>query len=198
MSNNDERFEDIVDELMLEEETPGDTALARWCERYPQHRKALEEFFAVWAVQAELPQRTRIDEKRLAERSVSYAKAILKRQGLGPVPPKALDAEEAQSQAQLEQLVLKAVHLLGGEADTANIAHKVSELTGKPITTRAVDESLVRLEGRQLVESRVAHPAQEPEGQLKRYSKITPAGERALGVPEATAGESIDALGDLT
>ena len=101
-------------------------------------------------------------------------------------------------QAQLEQLVLKAVHLLRGEADTANIAHKVSELTGKPITIRTVDESLVRLEGRQLVESRVAHPAQEPEGQLKRYSKITPAGERALGEPEATAGESIDALGDLT
>src|SRR5207249_11317287 len=96
MSNNDERFEDIVDELMLEEETPGDTALARWCERHPQHRKALEEFFAVWAAQAGLPQRPRSDEKLLAERSVSYAKAILSRQGLGPVQPRACQPEQAQ------------------------------------------------------------------------------------------------------
>src|SRR5437762_11818138 len=124
MSNNDERFEDIVDELMLEEETPGDTALGRWCERYPQHRKALEEFFAVWAVQAELPQRTRIDDKRLAARRGSYAKAILERQALGPVPPQAFDAEEAKSQPQLAQLVLNAVHLFGGGAETAKLGQQ--------------------------------------------------------------------------
>ena len=34
---------------MFEESTPSYAALVRWCERYPRHREALEDFFAVWA-----------------------------------------------------------------------------------------------------------------------------------------------------
>ena len=72
-------IEDILDALMLEEHEPSYTALTRWSERYPEHREALAEFFATWAVQAELPQETVVDEERLANLAVSRALDIVHR-----------------------------------------------------------------------------------------------------------------------
>ena len=44
-------FEDVLDELMLEEPKPDYEALVRWQERYPKYRKELADFFATWSVQ---------------------------------------------------------------------------------------------------------------------------------------------------
>ena len=60
MTGRNEPLQHILQEIMLEESTPSYAALVRWCERYPRHREALEDFFAVWAVQAELPERSTI------------------------------------------------------------------------------------------------------------------------------------------
>jgi hypothetical protein len=73
-------LEDILDALVLEEAEPSYAALIRWSERYPEHRDALVEFFATWAVQAELPPETAIDEQRLASLAVSHALDIVHRQ----------------------------------------------------------------------------------------------------------------------
>src|SRR5438093_13676535 len=70
-------LEDILDAVLVEEPEPSYAALARWCERYPEHREDLTEFFATWAVQAELPQDRAVDEERLANLSVSHALNIL-------------------------------------------------------------------------------------------------------------------------
>lgn len=70
-------LEDILDAVVVEEPEPSYAALTRWCERYPEHRKDLTEFFATWAVQAELPEDRAIDEDRLANLSVSHALNIL-------------------------------------------------------------------------------------------------------------------------
>src|SRR6201982_69468 len=119
-------FEDVLDELMLEEETPGYEALVRWQERYPQYRQELADFFATWGIQegyAQLPDRTDIDEEKLVKRGVDYAMEILRKQGrlvpdtpLRPLQP-------------LDQLVLTAVYLLRGQGYAVNITGKVGEMS---------------------------------------------------------------------
>lgn len=74
-------LEDILDAVMIEESEPSYVALTRWSERYPEHREALAEFFATWAVQAELPQEAGINEERLANLAVSHALDIVHRRG---------------------------------------------------------------------------------------------------------------------
>lgn len=72
-------LEDLLDALMLEESEPSYAALMRWSERYPEHGKALAEFFATWGVQAEMPQQIEVDEDRLANIAVSHALDIMHR-----------------------------------------------------------------------------------------------------------------------
>lgn len=79
MTRGNTLLEEIFDAILLEEAEPTYAALTRWCERYPEHREALSEFFATWAVQAELPQETTVDEERLANLAVSHALNILHR-----------------------------------------------------------------------------------------------------------------------
>lgn len=70
-------LDDILDAVLVEESEPTYAALIRWSARYPEHGEALAEFFATWAVQAELPQETAADEERLASLTVSHALNIL-------------------------------------------------------------------------------------------------------------------------
>lgn len=77
MTPNTILLEDILDAMLVEEPEPSYAALARWCERYPEHREDLTQFFATWAVQAELPQDRGVDEERLANLSVSHALNLL-------------------------------------------------------------------------------------------------------------------------
>jgi DNA helicase II / ATP-dependent DNA helicase PcrA len=72
-------LEDVLDALMLEEPEPSYEALTRWSERYPEYREALADFFAAWAVQAEMPQEITVDEDRLASLAVSHALDIVHR-----------------------------------------------------------------------------------------------------------------------
>jgi hypothetical protein len=79
MTYRDVLLEDVLDALMLEEPVPSYAALIRWSERYPQHREALASFFATWAVQAELPEETPVDEDRVANLGVSHAINVVDR-----------------------------------------------------------------------------------------------------------------------
>src|SRR5436190_14659950 len=106
-------FEDILDELMLEEPTPSYAALLRWQERYPRYREQLADFFAAWAVQAvraEQPEQIPIDEDKLVERGASHAMEILRRRG--PLIPK----DAIHSLEPFDQLVLTAIYMLPARA----------------------------------------------------------------------------------
>jgi hypothetical protein len=85
-------FDDVVDALLLEEAEPNHAVLLRWSERYPEHRADLADFFAIWAVQCELPQTIEVDKARLANLAVSHALNLLHRR-----------QEEAQTRAPIER-----------------------------------------------------------------------------------------------
>jgi len=70
-------FEDIVDQIMLEESAPDHAVLMRWAKRYPEHRDALARFFATWAVQEKSPEKVPVDEDVAGSRMVSKALNIL-------------------------------------------------------------------------------------------------------------------------
>lgn len=73
-------MEDVIDEIMLEENTPSHAALMRWAARYPEHRDALTRFFATWAMQETSKEKVTVDETLAGERMVSKALNILYQQ----------------------------------------------------------------------------------------------------------------------
>ena len=66
-------FEDVIDEIMLEEEKPTHGALVRWAARYPKHADQLSRFFATWAVQESSRENVPVDEARASDRMLSKA-----------------------------------------------------------------------------------------------------------------------------
>ena len=79
MTHPNVTLEDILDALMTEEPEPTYEALTRWSQRYPEYGEALANFFATWAVQAELPQEISANQERLANLAVSHALDIVHR-----------------------------------------------------------------------------------------------------------------------
>lgn len=82
-------FEDVIDELMLEEEKPTHEALVRWTRRYPKHRDALSRFFATWALQETSTEKVAVDEARAGDRMLSKALEFLACQPAASPPPTA-------------------------------------------------------------------------------------------------------------
>ncbi len=74
-------LEELLDTIMLEESEPNYAALAKWSQRYPEHRDALASYFATWAVQKEPRKAVAIDEDRVSQLVVSHALNLLHRQG---------------------------------------------------------------------------------------------------------------------
>ena len=177
-------FDDVLDDLMLEEETPSYEALVRWQERYPQYRKELADFFATWAIQeahAQLPDRTDIDEEKLVKRGVEYAMEILRKQGrLVPDAP-------VRSLQPFDQLVLTAVYLLRGQGYAVNITGKVGEMSETAPTLGSILMALDRLEEQHLVSSWVDESGNEPAGKARRYFRVTLLGEKALAYAKETS-----------
>src|SRR5438445_13674997 len=111
-------FEDVLDEMMLEEPKPDYEALVRWQQRYPQYRNELAEFFATWSMQghlAEVLPEPVIEEEKLVQKGVEYAMEILRKQG------RLLPADYNPSIAPFAELVLAPVYTLHGQAAPANI-----------------------------------------------------------------------------
>jgi hypothetical protein len=86
MTRGNLALDELLDLIVLEEAEPSYVALVRWAERYPEHADAITEFFASWAVQAELPLITSVDQERLANLGVSHALNILHRRRTAPSP----------------------------------------------------------------------------------------------------------------
>lgn len=73
-------FDDILDEILLQETEPRYEALLRWYSQYPEYRDELTRFFAIWAETNEESERSIIDEERVASRMVSHAMNLLHHQ----------------------------------------------------------------------------------------------------------------------
>jgi len=172
-------FDDVLDDLMLEEETPSHEALVRWQKRYPQYRKQLADYFAAWAIQeayAAGQQRTHIDEEKLVQRGVDHAMETLRKQG------RLLPADYNPSVNPFDQQVLAAVYALHGQGYPVNIGEKVGEMSGSRPMLGTVLMSLNRLESKYLVSGReiTADGPESPERKTGRFFTVTLAGERVL------------------
>ena len=98
------------------------------------------------------------------------------------------------SLGQFEQLVLTAIVMLGEEAYTVPIQHTVAELSGKLVKRGPVSVTLMRLQDKRYVSSRLADPTPERGGRAKRYFRLEPPGERALKESAETAKRVYDVI----
>src|SRR5260370_15478500 len=171
-------FEDVLDELMLEDPKPDYQALVRWQDRYPKYRKELADFFATWSVQEDRAQfgpQTPIDEEKLVKKGVEHVMEILRRQG------RIIDKTEAEAPLEpFDQLVLTAIYLLFGDAYVVNVTERASQMLGQEVLLASTFASLDRLEKRYLIFGREADPETEPGGKARPQFNASIAREHAL------------------
>jgi hypothetical protein len=74
-------FDEILDIIMMEEDEPSYAVLSKWTEAYPEHSKALTDFFVTWSDQEEQAEDSRLEtrakEGLFASRAVSHALNLL-------------------------------------------------------------------------------------------------------------------------
>lgn len=82
--------------------------------------------------------------------------------------------------AELEQLVLLALLRLGPEAYGVAIAEEIETRAGRRASLGSVYKTLIRLETKRLVTTRLGEPTPERGGRRKRFYQLTPGGQVAL------------------
>ena len=92
---------------------------------------------------------------------------------------------------EFEQLVLLALVRLGTEAYGVAIRDEIEERTGRHVALGAVYTTLLRLEDKRLVATRLGEPTPQRGGRRKKYYRPLAAGQRALT-------SSLDALRSMT
>lgn len=80
----------------------------------------------------------------------------------------------------LEHIVMLAVMRLGTEAHGTTIRDEIERRTGRAVSFGAVYVTLQRLEGKDLVSSRLGEPTAERGGRAKRFFRVTADGRRAV------------------
>jgi PadR family transcriptional regulator PadR len=81
---------------------------------------------------------------------------------------------------QFEQAVLLAIVRLEDEGYGRAILNEVEARLERPVTAGSVYATLERLEGKQLISSRLARGTARRDGRARRYYSVEPAGIRAL------------------
>lgn len=92
---------------------------------------------------------------------------------------------------EFEQLVLLALMRLGTEAYGVAIRDEIERQTGRSVTQGAVYTTLLRLENKRLVATRLGDPTPQRGGRRKKFYRPLAAGRRELAA-------SIDALRSMT
>jgi hypothetical protein len=183
MTDQELSFEEILDELMLEEPAPTYEALQRWQALYPKYRFSLARFFATWAIQRDMPSELQVNEERITGECVMQATEIARQQGR-LVPPDHIEVVQ-----QFDQGMLAAIYVLHGQGDAADIADKVTEMSGNKVSLGAALMSLTRLEEKGLITSWKAD--------RQKCFTITIVGERALAYAKETSRVVSGLLGDM-
>ena len=86
-----------------------------------------------------------------------------------------------QSLGELEQLVLLALLRLGDEGYGIAVQREIESKAGRAVTFGAIYSTLVRLEEKGFVGSRVGAPSPVRGGRRKKLYDVQPAGRDALG-----------------
>ena len=81
---------------------------------------------------------------------------------------------------EFEQLVLLALMRLGPEAYGLAIRDEIEQQTGRSVTVGAVYTTLLRLEDKRLVATRLGDPTPQRGGRRKKYYRPLAAGRREL------------------
>ena len=97
----------------------------------------------------------------------------------------------AQGLGEFEQLVLLALLRLGTEAYGVSIRDEIEERARRDVALGAVYTTLLRLEDKRFVTSRLGEPTAERGGRRKKFYRPTAAGRRELIA-------SLDALRGMT
>ncbi len=103
---------------------------------------------------------------------------------------------EIPSPSDFEQQVLLAVWRLGDNAYGASVRDELEARAGRDLTQGAVYVTLVRLEKKGLLRSRMSDPTPVRGGKAKRYFAILPAGIEGLRQARATLDRLWDGLPD--
>lgn len=98
----------------------------------------------------------------------------------------------ARMPSDFEQQILLAVWRLGEGAYGASVRAEIEKQTGRRVTQGAVYVTLIRLEKKELLRSRLADPTPVRGGKAKRLFTITPDGIEGV----RSARKSMDALWD--
>jgi PadR family transcriptional regulator len=97
----------------------------------------------------------------------------------------------AHGLGEFEQLVLLALVRLGPEAYGVAIREEIEEQTGRDVALGAVYTTLLRLEDKGLVATRLGDPTPQRGGRRKKFYRPLAAGRRELAA-------SLDALRNMT
>src|SRR5262245_9255687 len=92
---------------------------------------------------------------------------------------------------EFEQLVLLALVRLGAEAYGVAIRDEIEKRTGRDVTLGAVYTTLLRLEDKKLVATRLGEPTPQRGGRRKKFYRPLAAGRRELAT-------SLDAIRNMT
>jgi DNA-binding PadR family transcriptional regulator len=92
---------------------------------------------------------------------------------------------------EFEQLVLLALMRLEPEAYGVAICHEIEKRTGRSVALGAVYTTLLRLEGKRLVATRLGDSTPQRGGRRKKYYRLLAAGRRELAA-------SLDVLRSMT
>lgn len=100
------------------------------------------------------------------------------------------------SPGDFEQQVLLAVWRLGDQAYGGSVRDELEARTGRDVTQGAVYVTLVRLEKKGLLRSKMSDPTPVRGGKAKRYFEILPAGIEGLRHARTTMDRLWDGLPD--
>lgn len=80
----------------------------------------------------------------------------------------------------LEQIVMLATLRLDGDGYGVTIQNAIHRASGRSLTVGTIHKTLVRLEAKGMIASRIGDPSPVRGGRAKRFYKVTPAGLKAL------------------
>jgi PadR family transcriptional regulator, regulatory protein PadR len=101
---------------------------------------------------------------------------------------------KGQFLGEFEVLVLAALQRLGDDAYAVTVKHEIERRAKRPASIGAIHAALGRLSEKGFVVFRVSEPLPIPGGRARKYSKITPAGVRALRHSTAALARMLDGL----
>jgi PadR family transcriptional regulator, regulatory protein PadR len=81
---------------------------------------------------------------------------------------------------ELEQIVMLATLRLGGDGYGVTIQDAIRRATGRDLTLGTIHKTLVRLEAKGLIASRMGEAEARRGGRRKRHYDVTPAGVKLL------------------